>query len=157
MSDNTTSPETEHELKVDPIEVIYEGECPSITGRSVLTYGLGRHCEDATLNLRIVANSGGGMFCKDWVDASKIDTLVIGEKGLTAKAFLTLHPGKSINTGGFVLAVCKALGLIRANFENSRLHEHVPTATMENAAMRCIAGEAAPPKPTRRKAKESLL
>jgi hypothetical protein len=54
---------------------------------------------------------------------------------LTAKSFHALHPGKSINTGGFVMAVLKDLGLIRANEENTRLHEHVPATTFEKVAM----------------------
>ncbi|MEI2659431.1 MAG: hypothetical protein V9G11_05240 [Bifidobacterium adolescentis] len=42
-----------------------------------------------------------------------------GAAELTAKSFHALHPGKSINTGGFVMAVLKDLGLIRANAENT--------------------------------------
>jgi hypothetical protein len=137
------------------IETICQGECPSITGRSVLTYALGRHPEDATLHLRIVANSGGGMFCKDWTPAMQIDAIVIGEEALTAKAFHVLHEGRSINTGGFVLAVVRDLGLIRANADNSRLHEHVPTTTMEQVSMvRMGQASESAPKAGRRKAKE---
>ena len=33
---------------------------------------------------------------------------------LTAKSFHALHPGKSINTSGFVMAAIRELGLIRA-------------------------------------------
>lgn len=143
-NENPTPPEAEETVELDPIEVIYQGECPSITGRSVLTFALGRHREDASLHLRIVSNSGGGMFCKDWVSVSAIDNLVIGADELTAKDFQTLHPGKSINTGGFVLAVCKDLGLIRANAGNTRLHEHVPTTTLEKVAMARIAADGAP-------------
>ena len=47
--------------EADPIESIYQGECPSVSGRSILTYAIGRHAKDATLHLRIVSNSGGGM------------------------------------------------------------------------------------------------
>ena len=37
--DNQT--EAEAEVEVDPIEVIYEGECPSLSGRSTLSYTIG--------------------------------------------------------------------------------------------------------------------
>ncbi len=143
-------------VEVDPIVQIYEGQCPSISGRSMLTYAIGRHAQDGTLHLRIVRNSGGGgMFCKDWAEASEIEAIVKGDTELTAKSFHLLHPGKSINTGGFVMAALKELGLIRANEENTRLHEHVPTTTFERQALASIGSESAEPapKPGRRKGK----
>lgn len=151
MSDIETPSETES----DPIAQVFEGECPSITGRSTLTYAIGRHAQDATLHLRIVRNSGGGMSCTDWAGASQIEAIVKGASELTAKSFLVLHPGKSINTGGFVLAVLKDLGLLRANEENTRLHEHVPTTSFAEVAMARIGGASAESvaKPSRRKVK----
>ena len=120
----------EEEL-VDPIEVIYKGECPSLSGRSTLDFAIGRHSEDGSLRLSITGNSGGGMWCRDWCRASEIQDVVLGEGELTAKSFHQLHAGRSINTGGFILAALKELGLIRANEENTRLHEHVPGTTFE--------------------------
>ena len=147
---------TPEEEVVDPIEVIYTGECLSLSGRSTLTYAIGRHTEDGTLTLAITGNlGGGGMWCKDRASASAIQDVVLGESGLTAKSFHALHPGRSINTGGFILAALKDLGLIRTNEDNTRLHEHVPTTTFEQVAMARIAeasGQVV--KPPRRKAKE---
>lgn len=116
---------------IDPIDVIHKGECQSLSGRSTLDFAIGRHSEDGTLRLSITGNSGGGMWCKDWCSASAIQDVVLGEGELTAKSFHVLHAGRSINTGGFILATLKELGLIRANDENSRLHEHVPGTTFE--------------------------
>ena len=59
------------------------------------------------------------MWFDGWASAKDIDAIVKGATELTAKSFHALHPGKSINTGGFVMAVLKDLGLIRANEENS--------------------------------------
>lgn len=147
--------ETETTPEVDPIEAIYNGECQSLSGRSVLTYAIGRHTEDGTLHLAITGNSGGGMWCKDWASASAIQDVVLGADGLTAKSFHVLHPGRSINTGGFVLATLKDLGLIRANEENTRLHAHVHTTTFEQVAMARIAETSEQvPKSPRRKGKE---
>lgn len=120
----------EHEV-IDPIEAIHKGECPSLSGRSTLDFAIGRHTDDGTLHLAITGNSGGGMWCKDWCSASEIQDVVLGEGELTAKSFHALHAGRSINTGGFILATLKELGLIRANEENTRLHEHVPGGTFE--------------------------
>jgi hypothetical protein len=124
---------------IDPIEVIWTGTCESLSGRSDLTFAIGRHTEDGTLHLAITGNSGGGMWCKDWCSASDIQDAVLGESGLTAKSFHPLHAGRSINTGGFILAALKELGLIRANEANTRLHEHVSGTTFEKVASAAIA------------------
>jgi hypothetical protein len=153
MDENETN-ETEVEY-IDPIEVIHTGECLSVSGRSVLTFAIGRHADDGTLHLAITGNSGGGMWCRDWCSASAIQDVVLGEAGLTSKSFHVLHQGKSINTGGFILAAVKELGLIRANEENTRVHEHVPTTTFEKVVMARIAQSSEQEaKPGRRKSKE---
>ena len=141
--------------EIDPIEDLYHGDCLSISGRSTLTYAIGRHKETGELHLRIVENSGKGMWFPGWASAKNIDAIVKGATELTAKSFHALHPGKSINTGGFVMAVLKDLGLIRANEENTRLHEHVPATTFEKVAMVRMGKtiEVTPAKPAKRKAK----
>lgn len=121
------------------IDSVLTGECQSLTGRSNLTYAIGRHPVDASLGLRIVANSGGGMFCDEWTEGRRIDDVVRGRSELTAQSFLVLHPGRSVNTGGFVLAVLKHLGMLRTNSENTRLHEHVPTTTFQQVAMNAMS------------------
>lgn len=146
---------SEIETTVDPIQAIYQGECLSLSGRSTLAFAVGRHSEEGTLHLAIVSNSGSGMWCKDWASSEAIQDVVLGSTELTAASFHVLHPGKSINTGGFVLAALKELGLIRVNSENSRHHEHVPTTTFEQVVMSNIANSReSEPKAGRRKAKE---
>jgi hypothetical protein len=128
---------------IDPIKVIHTGACESLSGRSDLTFSVGRHTEDQTLHLAITANSGGGMWCKDWCSARDIQDVVLGEGGLKAASFHQIHAGRSINTGGFVLAALKELGLIRVNEENTRLHEHVPGTTFEKVvSARMVATKA---------------
>ena len=136
------------------ITCLFTGECASVSGRSTLTYEIGRH-PDQSLHLRIATNSGGGMFCAEWASGDRINAVVMGVQELTSRSFNALHPGKSINTGGFVMAVLKDLGLIRANEENTRLHEHVPTTTFQQVAMDRIGSASAEPasKPGRRKGK----
>lgn len=121
------------------IESVWTGECPSLSGRSNLTFSIGRHPVDASLGLRIVANSGGGMFCDEWAEGRRIDEIVRGQSELIAQSFSVLHPGRSVNTGGFVLAVLKHLGLLRISSENSRLHEHMPSTTFEQVAVNAMS------------------
>lgn len=124
---------------IDPIEVICTGTCESLSGRSDLKFAIGRHTEDGTLHLAITGNTGGGMWSRDWCSASDIQDIVLGEGGLTAKSFHPLHAGRSINTGGFILAAIRELGLIRANEENTRVHEHLPGTTFEKVVSAYIA------------------
>ena len=154
----TVQPDTSGEapVEVDPIEEQFTGDCPSISGRSTLTYAIGRHKDTGELHLRIVDNSGKGMWFPGWASAKAIDAIVKGQDELTAKSFHSLHPGKSINTSGFVRAVLKDLCLIRANEENTRLHEHVPATTFEKVAMVRMGKTieaTAPAKPAKRKGK----
>jgi hypothetical protein len=127
----------------------------SLSQRSNICYEIGRNTEDGMLHLRITSNDGGGMYCKDWASASAIQDIVLGEVGLTAKSMNLLYPGKSINTGGFIVSSLKDLGFIRANEVNTRLHEHIPTTTFEQVVMARIAETAdQTPKSSRRKQKE---
>ena len=132
----------------DPIEVIYQGDCPSLSERSTITYAVGRH-PDGTLHLRLIGNSGGGMYCDEWIPGSDIDAVVVGHTELTSRSFQVLKPGRSTNTAGFVMAAIKSLGLIRNNAENTRLHEHMPTETLEKVVTARL-GQASP-KGVRRK------
>lgn len=151
QAETASEPTTE----TDPITGIFTGECSSVSGRSILTYAIGRHTDTGELHLRIVDNSGKGMWFNGWAAAKDIDSIVVGATELTAKSLHALHPGKSINTGGFVMAVLCDLGLIRANEENTRLHEHVPATTLEKVVMARMGKtiEPAPAKPAKRKGK----
>lgn len=133
--------ETTEEI-LSPIEVIYNGECQSLSGQSTLTYAIGRHPEDHSLHLRIVANTGGGMFCDEWASGAEIDALVQSSSVLISRSMCELHAGRSINTGGFVLSILKRLGLVRVNAENSRHHEMVPGVTFEQVALEAMGQSA---------------
>lgn len=126
------------DTELSPIKTIYTGECPSLSGQSTLTYAIGRHPEDQSLHLRIVANTGGGMFCDEWASGTEIDALVQSSTVLISRSMCELHAGRSINTGGFVLSVLKHLGLVRVNAENSRHHELVPGTTFEQVAFEAM-------------------
>lgn len=150
MTENTSDDDTT--VEVDPIQIIFQGECPSLSGRSTLDFAIGRHAEDGTLHLAIAGNSGGGMWCKDWASASAIQDAVLGEGELTAKSFHPLHAGRSINTGGFILSALKELRLVRPNEENTRLHQHVPGTTFEKVVSAYMAqAKAVKPEVTGRK------
>ena len=142
-SESTETPEVldtsePQEEALPIIECLCAAECTSVSGRSTLTYAIGRH-PDQSLHLRIVSNSGGGMFCGDWAAGARIDALVAGGQELTSRSFHALHPGKSINTGGFVMSALRDLGLIRLNPENSRHHVHVEGMGFAQVALAAVS------------------
>jgi hypothetical protein len=71
MSENTTAIEeittenvseipSDMPPEVDPIDEQYTGDCPSISGRSTLTYAIGLHQETGELHLRILCKHRQG-------------------------------------------------------------------------------------------------
>lgn len=150
MSETEPISGVEIQPEPDPIEVICQGECESLSGRSTLTYAIGRH-PDGNLFMRLTGNSNGGMFCGDWITGVEIDAIVVGATELTAASFQNLTPGRSGNTGGFLAAAVRSLGLIRVSTDNSRHHEGIPTETFEKVVMARMGQASGAPKPGRRK------
>ena len=133
---------TQQEEQAAPEMIVdYEAECPSITGRSTLTFQAGRmpDQENPVPHLRIAANSGKGMACLDWAPIALIDAVIAKAGSVTARTFDEVHPGKSINTGGFILAIVKDLGVVQPKNDNTRHHERVAGATVLQALSKRIA------------------
>lgn len=104
------SPETIEDDQTDapdPIEVISQGHCDSLSGRSIISFEIGKHPDDGSLHIRISGNSGRGMYCKDWVSSDSIHDIVLAAFELNAACFHPLYEGRSINTGGFLLSALK--------------------------------------------------
>lgn len=119
------------------IRVLKNDSCPSLTARSTLGYQLG--CKgESELYLKLISNTGSGFFSKEWVACSVIEQLINGSAELTSTSFKAIFPNKSVNTGGFVMAVIKALGLIQTNPQNSRWHQQVPEMTFEQVAIEAM-------------------
>jgi hypothetical protein len=112
--------------------VDFDAECHSLTGRSVLTYQAGHDPQTNEPLLRIARNSGKGIFCKDPARVAVIDDLLAKASEVSARTFNDVHPGKSINTGGFILAILRDLGVVQPK-EESRCHERVPGASLQQA------------------------
>lgn len=119
------------------IRVLKDGNCPSLTGRSTLGYQLGLK-DESDLYLRLVSNTGSGFFSKEWIACSVIEQLISGAAELTSTSFKTLFPNKSVNTGGFVMAVIKALGLIETNPQNTRWHQQTPEMTFDRLTIEAM-------------------
>jgi hypothetical protein len=150
--------ETIEQEEQEAIEMIvhYEAECPSLTGRSTLTWQLGRDPRDAENRplFRIAKNSGKGMHSKQWVQVAEIEALLAKATDVTARVLNELYPGRSINCGGFALAILKDLGVVEPKDDNSRLHKAVAKANILNAIQaRIDVAKDAPASGQRRRAK----
>jgi hypothetical protein len=140
------------EEAIDPIEVIYTGQCLSLSRLSTLGFAVGQHPEDGSYHLRISSNSGGGKWSADWSSEADISDIVQGATELTSKSFRVLHEGRSTNGPGFLAAALQELGLIRASTVNKHHFEHVPQATIASLVQGHL-GEPNEPKPGRKKGK----
>lgn len=88
--------------------------CPSLSGRSELTYHIGKS-SDGAIFIRITQNSGTGLFNADWVSLDDIETLITGvpeSKLLTSSALQPVYRGKSSNSPAFLFAALKAEALV---------------------------------------------
>ena len=109
------------------IRVLKTGTCPSLSGKSKLTYHIG--ClGKSDVQFRIHANSGTGFFSDEWVPLSAIlqviDKQPSGEP-FTSFILLPLFRHQSINTLGFLFAALRQEGLVQTSEENKRCYERM--------------------------------
>jgi len=132
------------------MKVIKVGECPSLSGRSSLTYHIGCRSDlldkvgaefSEAISFRIHANSGSGLFSDDWVAVSALKTVFDKEKSkdaVTSSSLNSVFAGKSVNTAGFILAVLKAEGLV-VHMEDKRRYYQCTSTEQFFAAMKILA------------------
>ena len=105
--------------------ILKTGECPSLSGSSILTYQIGCN-DDKDIYLCLTGNTGKGIFNKDWISLEEIDFLLAAEKGpITSGSLKELFDGKSSNSAGFVLAVILSEGLLKISSNNERRYERI--------------------------------
>lgn len=135
------------------MKVLKAGECPSLSGRSSLTYHIGCRSDlldkvgaefSEAISFRIHANSGSGLFSDDWVAVSALKTVFDKEKSkdaVTSSSLNSVFAGKSVNTAGFILAVLKAEGLV-VHMEDKRRYYQCTSTDQFFATMKILADAA---------------
>lgn len=117
----TVLPDTD----TDSIRILKTASCPSLSGKSRLTYNIGCNAE-GEIHFQVIANDGGGFWNDDWVAQQSIqevlDKQALGNH-ITSASLRTLYTGKSTNSPGFLLAVLKAIGLVQVSQANPRCYE----------------------------------
>ena len=107
------------------MHILKTSETPSLSGKSTLTYQVGRN-SDNHVCIALTGNTGKGVFNKDWISLEEIDSLLAKEKGLiTSGSLKELFDGKSSNSAGFVLAVILSEGLLKISSNNVRHYERI--------------------------------
>lgn len=112
------------------VRVLKTATCPSLSGKSKLTYQIGgeENAEGACtsrseIQIRINGNSNPGYFNDTWVPLPAIQQILDKTKLVTCFSLWPLFRGKSVNTGGFLLAALKNEGLVRPAKEDKRSYE----------------------------------
>ena len=100
-------------MTTDNVRVLKTGTCPSLSGKSKLTYEIGAGSA-SEICVRVTKNTGAGMFSKAWVALTRFSKLV-NDKPITSTSLAPLFKGGSANSAGFLLAVMKHEGLVRSS------------------------------------------
>jgi len=106
-----------------PMRILKIKSCPTLSGKSTLTYHIGCNPQSA-IHFRIHASTGGGTFSQEWIALKEIQQhLKKNTVGITSIVLYPLFRGKSVNTPSFLLAVMKHEGLVVPMKGKKRNHE----------------------------------
>ena len=118
----TSKKQKDNEL---PVQLIHTGKCPTLSGRSTLTFHVG--VLDGNTYIRVYSNTGGGMHSKIWMPVAEIlDLLEKQPKNKTVTSY-ALHPlvsSRSANDGPFIFAVLLHLKLVQPDKEKKRQYRY---------------------------------
>ena len=134
------------------IRILKKANCPTLSGKSTLTYHIGRNAE-SDIYLRIHSNDGAGFFSQEWVgwqDIQQALEKVPKTNPITSIVLYSLFKGKSVNTPAFLLAVLKHEGLLRSMKGKKRSHELVDADAFLDKVKKLMASTAKPKQPARK-------
>lgn len=112
----------------ESMKCIHKGDCEKIEGDGYIEYEV--YEWKGSYQLCITGNTKAGTNNRDWRSAKKIDDAVTGRSDLTGTFLNKELNYKSLNTGGFILAALKDLGLVvKAGYKK---YEHVPQSSFKS-------------------------
>ena len=109
----------------ESITILKTASCPSLSGKSTLTYNIGANAT-SEIQFQLVTNDGGGYFNDDWIPYIGIQEVLSqlpNSQEITSGTLRPIYPSKSTNSPGFMLAVLKSLGLVQTSQTNPRCYE----------------------------------
>jgi len=131
------------------IRVLKTSQCSSLSGRSTLTYTIGCDTENK-IYIRIIENSGAGLFSKEWTHIVLPD-----DKVVTSGTLHSLCQGKSANTAGFLLSILIHEGLINIVSEKPRKYEKNDSVEFNKQMQALMDSDTQPSKPAKVNKKET--
>lgn len=109
--------------------IIQAGQAEKISPKAMgnLTWQLAISEVDQQLYLRLIANGSGGLFSKDWISLSKIESVleVQQKEGFTSSVFKPLFKGASANNAGFLAAVLRSPEICLMEAHAEKLFTHI--------------------------------
>ncbi len=111
-------------MTTDNIRILKTGTCPSLSGKSKLTFEVGADTS-STIHLRITGNSGSGAFSNAWIALDRVGQLLEKTAPITSHTLSPLFKGKSANSPGFLMAAMKHVGLVQPMVENPRCYSRL--------------------------------
>lgn len=129
------------DIENSEIKPFKEGNCHSLSGKSILTFELGLDPEKR-LHLRVTHNTGKGHHNPRWVAYEDVEVLLMGAETLSAAGLATLFKGTSVNTAGFVMAVLKHLGAVQAVPDRRHAYQYANTTEWEDVKDALVKGVA---------------
>jgi len=122
MSNPHQSETTSSKEKKPSIQIIKTSKCPSLSGKSTLSYQVGCN-EEKELFFRIIANTGGGHFNKDWMALEDAHNQFEScPEKINSHMLTPLLLRKSANSAGFFLAAMVAEKIVQPSTEKQRTY-----------------------------------
>jgi len=119
---NTNNTVNSKENAPAAITTVKTSKCPSLSGKSTLTYQLGCN-QEQEIFFRILANDGGGHFNKDWMTLEDaLNQFNACPEKVTSHMLTPLLMRKSSNSAGFFLATMLAEEIIKPSKEKQRCY-----------------------------------
>ena len=112
--------------QVPVIRILKIATCPSLSGKSTLTYHIACTADDDIL-FRVFENSAAGLFSREWISLKAIGNAfskVQAGKTITSFELFPLFKGRSQNTPSFMFAALYAEGLVERSGEDQRRYEY---------------------------------
>ena len=132
---------TSQPINLDPsIRILKVATCPSLSGKSTLTYHIGCNAQ-SDIQFRIVNNTGGGFFSKEWIALDTILNIFDQQPDNKAIVSLLLYPlfqGKSLNTPAFLLTVLRQEGLVSQLEDQPKHYERMSSDAFNSQMQQLI-------------------
>jgi hypothetical protein len=106
---------------VDSVRILMAKSCPSITGKSTLTYHVGVFGNEP--RIRIHGNSGPGFFNAEWISLFKVIDALPKLGSFPSRVLLKAFQGRSQNSYAFLMAVLHQEGVVKRSSVHQRCWE----------------------------------